>query len=63
MTVEGSIATCSGTAPTSVDITQYTAEEFANIVNKSTIGAATEKSYALQIGVSFVQESESPAQP
>ena len=63
MTVEGSIATCSGTAPTSVDITQYTAEEFANIVNKSTIGAATEKSYALQIGVSFVQASESPAQP
>lgn len=63
MTVEGSIATCSGTAPTSVDITQYTATEFANIVDKSTIGAATEKSYALQIGVSFVQASESPAQP
>ena len=63
MTVEGNIATCSGTAPTSVDITQYTATEFANIVNKSTIGAATEKSYALQIGVSFVQASESPAQP
>lgn len=63
MTVSGDIATCSGTAPTSVDITQYTATEFANIVNKSTIGAATEKSYALQIGVNFVQASESPAQP
>ena len=63
MTVEGNIATCSGTAPTSVKITQYTATEFANIVDKSTIGAATEKSYALQIGVNFVQASESPAQP
>ena len=63
MTVSGDIATCVGTAPTSVKITQYTATEFANIVNKSTIGAATEKSYALQIGVNFVQASESPAQP
>lgn len=64
MTVEGNIATCSGTAPTSVKITQYTAEKFAEIVvDKSTIGAATEKSYALQIGVNFVQASESPAQP
>ena len=63
MTVSGNIATCSGTAPTSVDITQYTATEFANIVDKSTIGAATEKSYALHVGVSFVQASVSPAQP
>lgn len=63
MTVSGNIATCGGTVPTSVDITDYTSDQFAAIVNKSTIGAATEKSYALQIGVNFVQASESPAQP